>query len=88
MDEHLDGQLTKTTTLQNFSLVLLLKEQFVSFEKMGVRRNDQFITENSLNYVQHGDAIMIDRGFNTAETLGTFGAKLEIPSFTKGQSQL
>ena len=31
---------------------------------------------------------MIDRGFNTAETLGTFGAKLEIPSFTKGQSQL
>ena len=31
---------------------------------------------------------MADRGFNIAETLGTFGAKLEIPSFTKGQSQL
>ena len=57
-------------------------------KRWGVRRNDQFITENSLNYIQHGDAIVIDRGFNTAETLGTFGAKLEIPSFTKGQSQL
>ena len=31
---------------------------------------------------------MADRGFNIAETLGTFGAKLEIPSFIKGQSQL
>ena len=31
---------------------------------------------------------MADRGFNIAETLGTFGAKLEILSFTKGQSQL
>ena len=31
---------------------------------------------------------MADRGFNIAETLGTFGANLEIPSFTKGKSQL
>ena len=31
---------------------------------------------------------MADRGFNIAETLETFRAKLEIPSFTKGQSQL
>ena len=54
------------------------------------RTSDQFITENSnfLKYVQYGDVIMADRGFNIAETLGTFGAKLEIPSFTKGQSQL
>ena len=52
--------------------------------------SDQFITENSnfLKYIQYGDVIMADRGFNIAETLGTFGAKLEIPSFTKGQSQL
>ena len=43
--------------------------------------SDQFITENSnfLKYVQYGDVIMADRGFNiAAETLGTFGAKLEI----------
>ena len=31
---------------------------------------------------------MADSGFNIAKTLGTFGAKLEIPSFTEGQSQL
>ena len=31
---------------------------------------------------------MADREFNIAETLGTFGSKLEIPSFTEGQSQL
>ena len=53
------------------------------------RASDQFITENSnfVKYVQYGDVIMADRGFNIAETLGTLGAKLEIPSFTKGQSQ-
>ena len=26
---------------------------------------------------------MADCGFNTAETVGTYGARLEIPSFTK-----
>ena len=31
---------------------------------------------------------MADRGFNKAETLGKSGAKLDIPSFTTGQSQL
>ena len=31
---------------------------------------------------------MADCGFNIAETLGTFGAKSEIPSFAKGQRQL
>ena len=31
---------------------------------------------------------MADRGFNIAKTLGTFGAKLQILSVTKGQSQL
>ena len=31
---------------------------------------------------------MADSRFNIAETLGTFGEELEIPSFTKGQSQL
>ena len=53
------------------------------------RTSDQFVTENSnfLKYVQYGDVIMVDRGFNITETLGTFGAKLEIPSFTEGQSQ-
>ena len=56
----------------------------------GGRTSDQVITENSifLKYVQYGDVIMADRGFNIAETLETFGAKLEISSFTKGLIQL
>ena len=33
--EHLHGQLTKATVLQDLSLVLLLKEQFVSFQRDG-----------------------------------------------------
>ena len=56
----------------------------------GGRASDQHITENSkfLKYVVYNDVIMADRGFNIVETLGTLGAKLEIPSFTKGQDQM
>ena len=52
--------------------------------------SDQHITENSdfLKNLEYGDTVMADRGFNIAETLGTRGARLEIPSFTKGKSQL
>ena len=54
------------------------------------RTSDQVITENSCfwKYFQYADVITGDIGFNIAETLEAFGAKLEIPSFTKGQSQL
>ena len=31
---------------------------------------------------------MADRGFNIAEAVGTYGARLQIPSFTKGKEQL
>ena len=31
---------------------------------------------------------MADSGFNIAETVGTYGARLEIASFTKGKEQL
>ena len=56
----------------------------------GGRTSFQFITENSnfLKYVQYGDVITADRGFNIAETLGKSGEKLDIPSFTTGQSQV
>ena len=53
-------------------------------------KGDQKITENSkcLKYMVYNDVVMADIGFSIAETLGTLGAKLEIPSFTKGQDQL
>ena len=34
------------------------------------------------------DVIVADRDLNITEKLVTLGAKLEIPSFTKGQDQL
>ena len=41
-----------------------------------------------LIFLQHGDLILADRGFNIAETLATHGAILKIPHFTKGKSQV
>ena len=41
-----------------------------------------------LNLVEAGDTIMADRGFNIAEDLWLYGAKLEILSFTCGKAQL
>ena len=35
----------------------------------------------------YGDTVMAYRGFNIAETVATHGARLEIPSFTKGKEQ-
>ena len=32
--------------------------------------------------------MIADRGFKIAETIGTYGARLEIPSLTKGKEQL
>ena len=51
----------------------------------GGRTSDQHVTENSgfLKYLIYGDTVMADRGFNIAETVGTYGARLEIPSFTQ-----
>ena len=54
------------------------------------RKIDQHVTENSvfLKHLIYGGTVMADRGFNIAETVGTYGARLEIPSFTKGKEQL
>ena len=54
------------------------------------RTSDQHVTENSgfLKCLIYGDTVMADRGFNIAETVSTYGARLEIPSFTKEKEQL
>ena len=56
----------------------------------GGRSSDQHITENSdfLRNINHDDKIMAVRGFNISETLGTYGAQLVIPFFTRGKKQL
>ena len=36
----------------------------------------------------HGDTILVDRGFTIEEGLAVNGAKLEIPAFMHGKTQL
>ncbi|XP_076368692.1 uncharacterized protein LOC143256005 [Tachypleus tridentatus] len=56
----------------------------------GGRASDKFITEDSgfLNNIHPGDTILADRGFDLKDTFGYYGAKMEIPAFTKGKKQL
>lgn len=56
----------------------------------GGRASDKCITKQSgfLDLVEPGDTIMADRGFNISEDLRLHGATLQIPSFTRGKSQL
>lgn len=56
----------------------------------GGRASDRCITANSgfLEKLTAGDVVLADRGFNIAEELALYGAKLEIPAFTKGKTQL
>ena len=64
---------------------------FVS-DAWGGRASDKYvyITENSgiLKKLLPGDIILADRGFDIPESVGTMQAKLHIPAFTKGKSQL
>ena len=62
---------------------------FVS-DAWGGRASDKYITENSgiLKKLLPGDIILADRGFDIAKSVGTMQAKLHIPAFTKGKSQL
>ena len=38
--------------------------------------------------MEHGDVILADRGFDIADDLGVYGARLVIPSFTRRKKQL
>ena len=62
---------------------------FVS-EAWGGRASDKYITENCgiLKKMLPGDVILADRGFDIADSVGTLQARLHIPAFTKGKSQL
>ena len=56
----------------------------------GGRASDKYITEHCgiLDNILPGDLVLADRGFDIACTLGCMMAEVEIPSFTKGKSQL
>lgn len=56
----------------------------------GGRASDKFITEHCglLNKLLPGDLVLADRGFDIADSVGMCCAQVNIPSFTKGKSQL
>lgn len=62
---------------------------FVS-KAFGGRASDKLITQQSgfLDLLEYGDLVLADRGFLIEEELASRGARLAIPSFTKGKNQL
>jgi len=56
----------------------------------GGRASDQKITRESgfLDLIEHGDLIMVDRGFTIQEDLLHLGATLEIPPSSSGLEQM
>ena len=56
----------------------------------GGRTSDKYLTENCqiLNRLLPGDIVLADGGFNISESVALKGARLDIPVFTKGKSQL
>ena len=62
---------------------------FLSFGYSG-RASDKCVVKTSgfLDLLDPGDHIMADRGFDIHEDLCSKGAKLIIPAFTRGKSQL
>ena len=62
---------------------------FIS-ESWGGRVSDKHLTEKCgiLKKLLPNDVVLADRGFDIADSIGAMQAKLHIPAFTKGKSQL
>ncbi len=56
----------------------------------GGRTSDKHVTENSgfLQNLLPGDVILADRGFLIGDSVSLYNAKLQIPAFTRGRTQL
>ena len=54
----------------------------------GGRVSDKNLTQQCgfLSKLQHGDVVLADRGFTIEEDVAVYGAKLEIPAFTRGKT--
>ncbi len=59
-------------------------------ETWGGRTSDKYLTEHCgiLDNLLPGDVVLADRGFDIADSVGLMHARLNIPAFTKGKSQL
>ena len=73
-------------------LIGITPQGVVSFvsESWGGRVSDVYLTKHCgiLKKLLPGDIVLADRGFDIAESVGIMQAKLHIPAFTKGKSQL
>ena len=73
-------------------LIGITPYECISFfsECWGGQVSDKVIMQESkfLDYIQPGDVILADCGFTIADDVSVHGGKLEIPSFTRGKSQL
>ena len=73
-------------------LISISPQGFVNFisKGRGGRTSDKQITEQSgyLNKLFPGDTVLADRGFTIQDSVGSYGASLEIPAFTRGKNQL
>lgn len=73
-------------------LIGITPQGVISFisKAWGGRVSDKHVTENSglLKKLLPGDIVLADRGFDIADSVGFYQAKLYIPAFTKGKSQL
>ena len=59
-------------------------------KEWGGRVSDKYLTEHStlFNFLEPGDTILADRGFDIKESTALYCARVEFPAFTKGKKQL
>ena len=73
-------------------LIGVTPQGFISFisKAWGGRVSDKYLTENSglLRKLLPGDIVLADRGFDIADSVGFYQARLHIPAFTRGKKQL
>ena len=97
--EHPSNLLTRAQTFSTYKhhntikvLIGITPQGNISFvsEAWGGRTSDKYLTEHCgfLEFLVQGDMVMADRGFTISDSVGLKQAKLTIPAFTKGKSQL
>ena len=93
------GLMGRAQTFSNYKhhktvkfLISITPQGVISFisKGWGGRTSDKHLTEHCgiLKKLLPGDQIMADRGFTIHESVGSFGAELIIPPFTRGKAQL
>ena len=67
-----------------------MRKHIIFVSMLGWKVSDKILTQESgfLNHLEPGNVVLADRGFTIESDLAVYGAKLEIPSFTRGKSQL